>query len=322
MNHEKYREWVQLSLHDELAAEERKMLTRHLETCNECRDDVAKLQKLNSLVKQNKSWEPDDELLREARMELRAALRLEQRRKQDGNSLVEFLSNLFNPKLVIAFGGAAMLAIGMTLGYFVLPGNDKPGMTISTQLAENASFDQGEAKITNVHFIGGRQEGSDVEFTFDAITPVHIRGNVNDDRVQKVLTHALLNEDNPGVRLRSVNAIASQAEQPRPMQDQSIKNALLKALKSDENPAVRKEALKALSKFSLDDDVKRVFLSVLIHDNNSGIRIAVINILDSARVEGKQFDQDVLDVLKQRMKSDDNNYIRIRAKAALEEIKQ
>ena len=59
-----------------------------------------------------------------------------------------------------------------------------------------------------------------------------------------------------------------------------------------------------------------------MYDKNSGIRIVVINLLDSVKVEGKPLDQDILDVLKQRMKSDDNNYIRIKAKEALGEIRQ
>ena len=322
MNHEQYKEWVQLSVYDELDEDEQKMLAKHLTACDECRDELAKIQRMISLLKQTKEWEPDDELLREARLELRAALRLEKKRRERWSFLNGFFGSLVSPKFAYALGGAALLLIGFFGGNLLFnreAPQEKPAPTIQ---ASNASFVQGDAKISNVHFLGNPQAGGEVEFTFDAITPVHIKGNVDDERVQKVLTHALLNEDNPGVRLRSVSAIALQTEQPRNLQDQAIKYALLKALKSDENPAVRKEALKALQKFAFDDDIKKVFLDVLMHDKNSGIRIAVINLLDSVKVEGKPLDQDILDVLKQRMKSDDNNYIRIKAKEALGEIRQ
>jgi len=122
-----------------------------------------------------------------------------------------------------------------------------------------------------------------------------------------------LNEENPGVRLRSVSTLAEQSGNTE-MLDKDVKPALIKALKSDENPAVRKEALKALEKFIQDKDVKNAFLYSLMHDKNAGIRIAVINTLDSTRAEGKPFDKDILDVLKDRMHEDDNNYIRIKAK--------
>jgi hypothetical protein len=322
MNHEQYKEWVQLSIYDELDNDERQMLAKHLQVCDECRDEHAKLQRMSSLLKRTKGWEPDDELLREARLELRAALRLEKKRRERWSSFAEFFGGMVSPKFAYAIGGAALLIAGFFGGYLLVNREMSPGKSMSSPQVSSASFVQGDAKISNVHFMGNPQAGGEIEFTFDAITPVHIKGNVDDERVQKVLTHALLNEDNPGVRLRSVNAIALQTEQPRILQDQAIKNALLKALKSDENPAVRKEALKALQKFAFDDEIKKAFLHVLMHDKNSGIRIAVINLLDSVKVEGKPLDQDILDVLKQRMKSDDNNYIRIKAKEALGEIKQ
>jgi HEAT repeat protein len=126
-----------------------------------------------------------------------------------------------------------------------------------------------------------------------------------------------LNEQNPGVRLQSINAMTLQK-----VPDREVKSTLITALKTDENAGVRKEALLALKNFSMDDDIKQAFLFVLTHDSNPGLRIAAINYLDSARVVGKGYDQDVLSVLREKMQSDDNNYIRLRAKAAIEEIKQ
>ncbi|MFI5251029.1 MAG: HEAT repeat domain-containing protein [Bacteroidota bacterium] len=322
MKHDQFKEWVQLSQYDELDTDEREMLKKHLETCDECRDEHAKLDRMNKLLSRSPAVEPDDQLLREARLELRAALRLEKKRRERWSSLNEFIGGLFFPKFAFALGGVAFIAVGIFLGRIIIPPEIQSKRIEAPGQISNASLDQGNAKISNVRFLNNPRETGEVEFTFDAVTPVHIKGNVNDERVQKVLTYALLNDDNPGVRLRSVNAIGLQSNQTRVVQDQVIKNALIKALKSDENPAVRKEALKALQKFTVDDEIKKTLISVLVHDINPGIRIAVINILDSARVEGKPLDQDILDVLKQRMKSDDNNYIRIRAKEALGEVKQ
>jgi hypothetical protein len=186
---------------------------------------------------------------------------------------------------------------------------------------ETPAFNTGTVHISNVKVLDNNPVSGEVEFTFDAITPMHIKGSVNDERVQKVLTHALLNDENPGVRLRSVSAIASQSETGGPPVDPEVKKALLKALRSDENPAVRKEALKALQKLPFDNDIKKAFLAVLLSDKNSGIRIAVINTLDSVKGTGK-LDNDILEVMKQKMHDDDNNYIRLRAKAVVQEIRQ
>ena len=139
--------------------------------------------------------------------------------------------------------------------------------------------------------------------------------------MQKVLAHALVNDENPGVRLRSVSAFSTQIQKLK-MPDREVKAALILALKTDGNPAVRKEALKTLQGFPFDEEIKQVFLHVLMRDNNPALRIAAINSLDSARVQGQGTDKDFLEVLKERMQSDENNYIRIRAKSVLEEIKQ
>jgi hypothetical protein len=59
-----------------------------------------------------------------------------------------------------------------------------------------------------------------------------------------------------------------------------------------------------------------------MHDANSGLRIAAINALEDARGESLPLDPEVLKVFKQKMQSDDNNYIRLRARAVVEEMKQ
>ena len=76
-----------------------------------------------------------------------------------------------------------------------------------------------------------------------AVTPMHVRGNINDGNEQKVLARALVNEENAGVRLQTVNAIASHAPEQKNL-DPEVKTALISALKGDQNPGVRQEALR------------------------------------------------------------------------------
>jgi HEAT repeat protein len=170
----------------------------------------------------------------------------------------------------------------------------------------------------NLQFSQTRSPDGEIDFTFDAVTPVHLKGNINDEKIQAVLAHALVTEQNPGVRLRSVNMLAAQAEQLNPP-DPKVKGALVSALKTDENPAVRREALRVLKGFPFDQQIREAFLYVLVHDKNPGLRIAAINSLDSARVQTREAGPDLLEVLKEKMHSDNNNYVRIRAKEVLKE---
>lgn len=75
MNHQPYREWIELGLFDELSTEERQALDNHLKTCAECRATMEQVQALHAALQRAKLVEVTDELLMEARQEFRAALR-------------------------------------------------------------------------------------------------------------------------------------------------------------------------------------------------------------------------------------------------------
>jgi hypothetical protein len=319
MNHDQYKESLQLLMYDELTVDEHAILDQHLNRCGECREELEELKRFHALLLQAGPVTPDERLLSDARRELRATL--QHSRPSLWNRATDFVTDFILPNYKVALGGLAMVGVGVLLGRQVLgPAQLTPDVPAPS--AEKVStFLEGETRIANVRFVSSDASGGEVEFTFDAVSPVHIKGNINDDRVQKVLAHALVNDQNPGVRLRSASAFSTQVQKLK-FADKEVKAALILALKTDENPGVRKEALKALLSFPFDEEVKQAFLYVLMRDKNPALRIAAINSLDSARVQGQPRDKDLLEVLKQRMQSDDNNYVRIRSRAVLEEVKQ
>jgi hypothetical protein len=107
-----------------------------------------------------------------------------------------------------------------------------------------------------------------------------------------------------------------------PSTEKQVKSSLITVLKYDQNPGVRKEALKVLQKFPVDDDIVEAILYVLKNEKNTGMRIAAINFLDFSKLSGQSVDKDLLTMLKERMQSDDNNYIRLRGNAAFQEVKK
>lgn len=349
MTHEEFKEWIHLGLRDELGAEDRAALDAHLDGCAECRREADAAQRLSGAIRNAKPLEPDDELLADARRELRERLRLEKTKNTLAVRIQSILQVFVGPKFAIAAVAVAVLAIGFFAGSWFSsryqekylqggktamanpsawqnpsPGAFDTGESVSERTAPRTNpavtLNQGEAKIENVKILDNDPGTGQVEFTFDAVTSMHIKGSADDPHVQKVLTNALLNADNPGVRLRSVTAIAGQTDIQSTPADREVKSALIKALQGDENPAVRKEALRALKKFPIDNDIKKSFLTALKNDKNAGIRIAIINTLDSMKTGGARFDNDILEVLKDKMHTDDNNYIRLRAKEAVQEI--
>ena len=63
-------------------------------------------------------------------------------------------------------------------------------------------------------------------------------------------------------------------------------------------------------------------LHVLLHDESAAMKIAAINSLDLSKYDDTK-ERDLLsEILKDRSLNDENNYIRIKAKAALQEANQ
>jgi hypothetical protein len=318
MNHRTHKEWLQLLVYDELTADEHALLDRHLPECPECRQELEDLKRFHAALARAGGLVPEDKIIYEARLNLRTALHSEGTRLSLLQRFQELLSPIL-PGYRIALGGAALVSLGVLLGkwtFFSVDAGDQ--IQPADQIAASLN---GETRITNVRFIDPDAADGEIEFTFDAVSPMHIKGSITDDRVQKVLAHALVNDQNPGVRLRSVNAFSSRIsilETPDP----EVKAALILAAKTDDNPGVRKEALGALQGIPFDEEIKQALLHVLMRDSNPALRIAAINSLDSARAPGQVPDRDLLEVLRQRMTSDNNSYVRIRAKAALQEAQQ
>jgi hypothetical protein len=317
MTHDGYRELLLLSASGDLDDDGRAVLERHLRTCEVCRSEYEDMRGFHAtLVAHRAGIEPDERLLGEARQELRIALRNE-RAKHAG------WSGWFSPEAIapvyrFALGASLTLAVGIFLGRSLFPPSapEEPSRLASPFPAGGVRPVEEETRITNVHFIDHGRGTGEIEFTFDAVTPVRMRGSIDDPKIQKVLTHAMLNEENPGVRLKAVNAINRQGVET---QDVETKSALIKAMEMDANAGVRKEALNALTRLPFDGEIKKALLRALMTDSNPGLRVAAINALDSARTSALGVDSDILQVLKQKAATDDNNYIRVKARAVIQE---
>jgi len=317
MKHDEYRDLLLLSASGGIDADEQAVLERHLKTCDQCSREYGELQNLHrALTEHRPGIEADERLLNEARQELRIALRKEALRRSAWFSWLD--PGEYGPAPRFALGAAFTLAIGFLLGRSLFPPAPvQENLPVASLTPSGGSRpEEGRTKITNVHFIDHGRGTGEIEFTFDAVTPVRMRGSIDDPKIQKVLTHAMLNEENPGIRLQAVHAINRQDVES---QDSETKSALIKALAADANAGVRKEALNALRRLPFDGEIKKALLRTLMSDGNPGLRVAAINALDSARTSVSGVDGDILNVLKEKAETDDNNYIRVKARAVIQE---
>lgn len=310
MKHKKFEEMLILYSWNELKKEERIDLERHLLGCDSCKNELAELTKFHEMIKIHFEEELDENVLFEARHELLAEIRNLNRKKFQLKNIWDFLTtpSINSLKLAYSFASAAIIFIA---GYFLFfKGSDgvmKPGKEL-TQI---------ESDVTNLQFISSDFDKGEVEISFNQITPVTLKGNVNDPQIQKVLAQSLIGNENPGVRLKTVNAIQSEKTASA---SHMLKDALIKAMMYDSNPGVRKEAMNVLCNLQYDSKIQDAMIYVLQNDKNSGIRIQAINCLDKLSDMQKINDPNTINVLKRKMEEDENSYIKLRAKTILTKL--
>ena len=314
MDHNKYKDLNTLSVYEELKANEQSDLLHHLIGCPECLADFEEKRKLGETLLKAKLPEPDAALLNQARRELRIALGS----KMKGSSflkIVETIISFFTGRYQIVIIGTAMALIGLFAGKFIFNLNPNSQKEEILQIRP-ASLFQENMQITNVKFADNISVDGKIDFTFDAIKPVHIKGNINDPKIQSILSYAMVNGDNAGVRLNSISLINSG---PPKKLDNDVKYAIVNVVRNDANPGVRREGLKLLRKVPYDDEIKKALLFVLSNDKNTGMRIEALNILMDAQKDGHNFTKEDLNILKDNLKQDNNQYIQYKVKSVLKE---
>jgi len=316
MKHNEYKQLLQLSLFGELKSEQQLKLKEHLLSCEECRTELEDQKNLLELISGKKKSDVDEKVLSAARYQLRGALRSEKANKNIFGSAIANITQLFTTPLKFAVVSATMLLFGVLIGSLLF--NKSSGEELTSQNKnENrfASFNE-DISISNLRFIDSDASDGEVEFTFEASRPVRLRGKVNDPQIQGVLTYAMLNEQNPGSRLNSINAMDT--KQPTEY-DRDVKSALVTVVMTDENPGVRREALKLMSKFPYDDSIKRALLYVITNDSVSGLRIEALNSIIEAAGKGYKLDNEELNLFRNKIQQDENPYIKLRSKTILQE---
>jgi len=316
MKHNEYKKLLQLSLFGELNSKEQTILKEHLLTCEECRNELEDQKNLLELISGKKESTVDDKVLSAARYQLRGALRSEQSNQNIFSSTIDTVSQFFTTPLKFAVASVAMLLIGIIIGSQLFNNNASEEIVVQNGNENRFASLEENISISNFRFIDSDASDGEVEFTFKASKPVHLKGKVNDPQVQSVLTYAMLNEQNPGSRFNSINAMDSYGNVAF---DEDIKNALVTVVMTDNNSGVRREAIKLLNKSGYDELTKKAYLFVLLNDSSSAMRIEALNFLIDAAKNGHSLNPNDVNLVIQKTNNDNNDYIRIKSKTLLEE---
>ena len=319
LSHEKWGEWLELSPYGELSDSEQQALDSHLEQCDRCQAHLVRLRQFKLIIDKAAPSRPVETDVRDARSNLWSAMinkhsepgHLKGWRDRYLNGLKRLTFNIY-PSYRSVLGGALLLFIGLVVGSFIAVQGDRSLGFTASEMEQTELLSNRDVDISNIQFVDSDVSDGTLEFRFEAVTTVQIRGSIDDPGIRRVLAFTVLNEQNPGVRLRAVNAVRAS---DRLQSEDQIRSALVTALKFDSNPGVRKEVFEALSMYPFDNEIKDAMIHTLIFDENPALRIGAINKLQGESLD--TIDENLENVLRDRMDTDENAYIRTRAKTLL-----
>ena len=272
-------EWVKsnitLYVYDELADDSRFELDQHVARCADCALELKAIRGFHDMMSTLEQPEPSPNLLAASRMKLQESL--ETAEQQRGFRLfldpTAWLRQMkFSPALA-----AALLIVGFAGGigtaWKMVP---RPGGGIIVDKG-NANDNLSIAGIRQITQVPGTDK---VEINYDTTVPQKAEGSMNDARIQKLLLFAARSNYNPGVREDAVSQLASKPD------DSRIREALKSSLLYDTNPGVRLKSLDALGPYVKDDtSVRDAVLAALQTDSNPGVRAEAIHLLQPVRAD-------------------------------------
>lgn len=310
MNSNKHLEkWLPLYLYDELPAEEKKELEVHLQYCQRCRGQLDEMRALHEALDCRKQGQPTEAVLMDLRKDLRDRLQVERRNLFQETWWLKIRDAFRIERFGVPWLAAAtILIMGFFLGRFSGSGVERESR-LPTQVTAKFPDEQfAQPLISNIDLMQYDPESGKVTVRYKSMNDVFLEGNIHDESVRKLLVHVLRREDHPGQRLTAVKAFGGQNTV-----DAEIEQALIYAVEHDQVDGVRLKAARVLKTLPINNNIKAVFIRVLLKDSNPAIRIEAVDALSKLKSE-----KDVVPILQDVARDDDNEYIRLKSSKLLE----
>jgi hypothetical protein len=295
---------IPLYYYGELAPEEEDRLEEHVHGCPACSREMERQQKLAAAMDRRQIDVPPF-LLEECRAGLMAAIEndppaLERPVKKGAWTL--FLEAMGSTlagfgRLRQPVGALALVAVGFFAARFAGTG---PGPAPAVAVAPS------EQVYSTVRSVQSDPAGR-VRIAFDETRRREVSGSADDENIQRLLL-AAAHEDNPAVRVQSVDLLRNQTESGE------VRDALLNALATDTNPGVRLKALDGLKPLAADPQVRKTLAQVLMTDEYPAVRMQAVDLLVAHR------DGSMVGVLQNLVQRDSNDYVRLKCEKALKDM--
>ena len=294
---------IPLYFYGELTPAEEDGVEQHLHECAACAREMERQRALAVVVDRRQAEIPPG-LLENCRADLMAAIQggagASEKPLGPWKLFLDAMAHSFSgwSRYRQPAGALALLAIGFLAARFTgtRPSAAPPPVSLP-------AADQAFATIRSVQ----PDTSGGVQIAFDETRRHVVSGRMDDQNIQRLLLNAV-REDNPAVRVESVDLLKSHAG------SSEVRDALLNAVSHDPNAGVRLKAIEGLKPLAADADVRKVLAQVLLADDNSAIRMQVVDLLVEHR------DDNIVSVLQNLMQKENNSYVRLKSEKALKEM--
>jgi hypothetical protein len=198
-------------------------------------------------------------------------------------------------------GAVALIAIGFFGAKVTMLRQPSAG-----PVTEAGMFNNDDAYHTVRSVQSDPSQAGAVVITFDETRRRQTRGRMEDPTIQQLLV-AAAHEDNPAVRVESVDILKNQCR------NSEVRDALINALAQDPNDGVRLKAMEGLRTMSTDPEVRRVLTHVLRADGNTAVKIQAIDLLAAHR------DDAIVGLMQAMVQREKNDSVRRKMEKALKE---
>ena len=300
MTCEEVRSGISLFLYGEMSFDEEDQLESHLDECDLCRGELARERKLHAAFDHAELTVTSD-ALRGSRQEFQGRLSVAVNRHESvwGHLRDMFTVRFHMPSVMQPLGALALVAMGFFGARFVPAG--ALGGVVSAGLADPIA--------SRVRYVEPEASGK-IQIVVEETRQRTLTGSMGDERIQRLLLTAAKDPADPGLRVESMDLLKSRPEMTE------VRHALLYALQHDSNAGVRLKALEGLKGSAGDSEVRQTLSRVLLADKNPGVRTQVIDLL----IQQKEQPQ-MVGVLQDVMRKEDNGYVRMRCQKALHDMK-
>ena len=315
MKHEKYKNFLTLKYFDELKVSESKALSGHLKKCSACKNEEKKIIKTFNLAKENNLVAPT-ELLISAKRELNA--KLFNNAKKENIGFIFSMQNYFITNYKYLVAASVIFVIGIFFGSYYFSNEFTTPQIFASNKIENLEY--GKSFIKTVKHIEFNKKSGELELIYETATPTKMKSNLNDTKMQKLVEHSILREDNSGIRLRLLDIIYNHISSGNKISN-SLSRSLAKVAMFDENAGARRMALENLIHLPYDNEIRNAVMHILTYDNNSGLKNNAINFFTTKNSQGESIDIETKIFLKDLIMKNDNGYVKMQAMNLLQEGK-